>query len=76
MLMRPGALPLYQQILLDVFAPPFVLGIWWLLSRNLQSALGTTNDPVVQGWTAPMAKFLLVAMYVICFGITAYAYFF
>jgi hypothetical protein len=73
---RPNALPLSQQILLDVFAPPALTLIWWLLSKVKSYQLGTDNNPAVQGWIEDGWKYLLGALYAVVISITLYAYFF
>jgi hypothetical protein len=73
---RPSAIPITQQILLDIFAPPAFTMIWWLLSRFKAYQLGTDDSPAVQGWIEDGWKYLLVALYVVMISITAYAYFF
>ncbi len=37
--MHQGALPLSQQILLDIFVPPAGTLVWWLMSRVWASAI-------------------------------------
>jgi len=75
-MVRPGALPLYQQILYDIFLPPIGTGICWLMSRGLSNALGTTDSPRIKWFTKRLMWFALVAAYVIMFSITFYGYFF
>jgi hypothetical protein len=49
MLHRHAPLPFYQMLLLDIFGPPVMTGIWWLMSKGKQSELGTSDDPAVAG---------------------------
>jgi ABC-type molybdate transport system permease subunit len=74
--MREGALPLGQQIVLGLIAPPVITGLWWLLSRGWNGFLGTTDDEVVRSWRKPATLAILVVCYVLMFCITAIAYFF
>jgi len=60
-MVRPGALPLYQQILYDIFLPPIGTGICWLMSRGLSNALGTTDSPRIKWFTKRLMWFALVA---------------
>jgi hypothetical protein len=74
MLLRHAPLPLYQMLLIDIFAPPIGTGIWWLMVRGLRSNLGTSDDVAVEGWTKSIGRFILIAAYAIFFGVTIYAY--
>jgi hypothetical protein len=74
MLLRHAPVPLYQALLIDVFVPPVITGIWWLMCKGKQSELGTADDPAVAGWTESLGKFLLIALYLGTFGMTVYAY--
>jgi hypothetical protein len=62
------------MLLLDIFAPPVGVTIWWLMSKGLQMRLGTTNDSVVAGWTKSLGWFLLIAVELMFWGGTVYAY--
>ena len=75
-MVRAGALPLYLQILYDIFLPPIGTGICWLMSRGLSDALGTTDSPRIRRFTKGLMWSVLVASYVIMFSITLYGYFF
>jgi hypothetical protein len=75
-MIRTGALPLGQQIALDLFAPPLITAVWWLLSGGWSGLLGTTESEVVKGWRKPAVWTVLIVCYVLMFGTTAYAYFF
>ncbi len=75
-MVREGALPLGQQIALDLIAPAAITGIWWFLSGGLSSILGTADSEVVKSWRKPATWTVLIACYVLAFGITVYAYFF
>jgi hypothetical protein len=72
---RHGALPLYQQILYDIFLPPVGVAIWWLYSKGLANRLGTSDSPAVKGWTKSLMWIILAAAYAIMFSITIYGYF-
>jgi hypothetical protein len=75
-MLRSNALPISQQILLDLFVPPAMTLIWWLLCKSTAYQLGTDDSPAVQGWIEDGWKYLLAALYVIAISITLYAYFF
>lgn len=75
-MIRPGALPLYQQILTAVFWPPVGTVVWWLMSRGWALTVqgGTVSERTkrrqkVEVWA------VLVLGYVISFGVIIYAYF-
>lgn len=74
-MVRPGALPLRQQIALDIFAPLLITAVWWLLSGGWSALLGTTESEVVKSWRKPAMWTVLIVCYILMFGITAYAYF-
>jgi hypothetical protein len=73
MFVRDGALPLGQQIALDLVAPPIITAIWWLLARGWAQSLGTTDWAL--RWQKPATLAVLIAAYFIMFSITLYAYF-
>ncbi len=75
-MIRPGASPIGQQIVLDLVAPPLLTGLWWLLSRAWSGLLGTTNSGVVRGWQQSGTWIILVVCYFLMFGMTLYGYFF
>ena len=74
MLIRHAPVPLYEMLIGDLIGPPILTGIWWLMSKGLQNNLGTNDDPAVAGWTRSIGRFLLIAAYVMGFGITIYGY--
>jgi hypothetical protein len=82
---RPNALPIGQQILLDLLVPPAMTFVWWALSkaRARQSFFGRDGlrqldddeNITVQGWIDDGWKYLLAILYLVVFTVTAYAYF-
>ncbi len=70
--MRPGALPLYEQILYDIFIPPAGTIVCWLMCKGLAIQLGTSNSEVVRGWTRSGFWIVLCAAYTLMFSITIY----
>jgi hypothetical protein len=72
---RHAGLPMYQQVLVLIFMPPIVTGIWWLMSRGLTNTLGTTESPTVKGWTKSLGWFILVALYVVALVLFVGAHF-
>lgn len=75
-MIREGALPLWQQIVIDVLAPPLITSIWWLLSGGWSALLGTADSEVVRGWRKPAMLTVLIGCYALMFGMTIYAYLF
>jgi len=74
--MHEGALPLSQQILLDIFVPPAGTLVWWLMSRVWASAVqGGEVSQTTRKRQKRLAVGLLVAVYVLMFGITIYGQF-
>jgi len=72
--MHQGALPLYEQLLFDVFIPPAGAILWWLMSRAWASAVqGGSVSETTRKRQKKEALVLLVAAYVLMFGITIYA---
>lgn len=71
---HPG-LPLYQQVLVVIFMPPIVTGVWWLMSRGLTDTLRTTDSPAVQGWTKSAGWLILVALYIVSLALFLGAHF-
>ena len=74
--MHQGALPISQQIILDLVVPPAVTGMWWLLAGGWSGVLGTGNSEVVKSWRKPALWTVLIVCYVVAFGVTIYGYFF
>ncbi len=74
--MRPGALPLSEQILLDLVVPPVGAVVWWLMSRGLAGVLqgGKTSQTTKtrQKWEFWI---ILALSYLLMFGITIYGQF-
>jgi len=71
--MRSGALPLYQQILLDVFIPPIGALVWRRMAGGWASGVQggnvsnkTKRRQSVEFWV------LLGLAYMVMFGITIY----
>jgi hypothetical protein len=67
------ALPIAEQILLDIAAPPVLTGFWWIFSRGwagaVQGGKVSTRTKLRQNkgvWI------VLVMLYLIMFGATVY----
>ena len=73
---RPGTGPLWQQILLDLLAPPMLTALWWLMSKALAASLGTSESTTVQGWLSSGIWILLIGLYVTVILVSVYAWFF
>jgi hypothetical protein len=75
-MIRPGALPLYQQILTAVFFPPVGAVMWWLMSRGWAM---TVQGGAVSERTKRRQKIefwvLLMIAYALSFAIIVYARF-
>jgi hypothetical protein len=72
---RPGALPLPQLLLLDLVAPPILVGFWWLMSRGW--AVAIQRGPVSKETKTRQAKLfwaMLCLIYLMFFGGTIYAW--
>jgi hypothetical protein len=82
---RPNALPIGQQLLLDLLAPPAITFFWWgiskararqwFLTKDGPRQLDEDEDITVQGWIEDGWKYLLGILYVLVFSMTTYAYF-
>lgn len=71
-----GALPMIQQIGLDLIAPPILVALWWLMSRGWAViAQGGRPSARTKVWINKGTWLLLAILYCLAFGITAYAYF-
>lgn len=74
--MRPGALPLSQQILLDICVPPIIAFLWKLMAGGWGSLVqggkvseGTSSRQWFEFWV------ILAMGYALLFGFTIYALF-
>lgn len=74
MIIRPGALPLSQQIVLDLLLPPVAAALWWVVStgwaRLAQGGRISEKTKIVR---RKMFWILLAGAYALMFGITIYA---
>jgi len=74
--MHEGALPLSQQILLDVFVPPVGTLVWWLMSRGWAIVVqGGEVSETTRKRQRKIALALLIMAYVLMFSITIYGQF-
>ena len=74
--MHEGALPLSQQILLDVFVPPVGTLVWWLMSRGWATVVqGGEVSETTRKRQRKIALALLIMAYVLMFSITIYGQF-
>jgi hypothetical protein len=68
--------PLTQQLLLDLIAPPLLSGLWWLFSRGWATAVQAGE---VSSQTTKRQKFgflvVLAVLYLLMFGTTTYLHF-
>ena len=74
-MLRPGALPISQMIILDLRLPPIGTCIWWLMSRGWA---GLAQGGTVSARTKKRQKWefwsILAVAYLLMFGITLYGY--
>ena len=74
MTVRSGALPVYQQIVLDLLVPPLGAFVWWFMARGWAA---TVQGGEITERTKQRQKkefwVILIAAYLIMFGITIYA---
>jgi hypothetical protein len=74
-MLRPGAAPLGEQILILIFAPPSVAAAVWLFSRGWALAVqGGTTSETTKSRQRLLFWFLLVYLYVMAIGIFGYAW--
>ena len=73
--MKNGALPIGQQIIIDLIGPPIMTALWLLFSRVWIGMMGTSESTTVRSWTKSGTWILLGVLYVVVFSITAYGYF-
>jgi hypothetical protein len=67
---------LAHDLLLFVVIPPIGTFAWWICSRGLTNAIGTTDDEAVKGWTASGVWIVLAVLSAICLAMLIYKYFF
>jgi len=74
--MRPGALPMFDQVLLDLFVPPVGSCVWWLMSRGWATSVqgDAVSDDTKKRQRTEFWAVLCVA-YFIMISITVYGYF-
>jgi len=75
--MKSGALPIPQQIAIDLFFPPVGSVVWWLLSRGwVNVSQGGHPSERSLMWLRRSYWVVLGRAYCLMFGVTGYAYFF
>ena len=71
--MQHHALPIVQQIMLDIFAPPILAIMWWLFSRGWAGTIqGGEVSQMTKDRQAKGFWIVLITLYVIMFGATTY----
>ena len=74
-MLRPGAAPLNEQILVLIFGPPFGAAVAWLFSRGWALVVqGGTTSETTKSRQRLLFWFLLVYLYVMAIGILGYAW--
>ncbi len=74
--MHGGALPLAQQILLDLLVPPVGTLVWWRMSRRWATLVqGGVVSETTRKRQKKVALVLLAIVYVLMFSITIYGQF-
>jgi hypothetical protein len=69
-------MPLIQQYLLDLVAPPVLTCVWWLFSRGTATVFqGGRVSERTKGWLSKGFIVVLVGTYLIMFGGTTYLHF-
>ncbi len=69
-------MPLMQQYLLDLVAPPIVTCVWWLFGRGTATVFqGGKVSERTKRWLSKGFIIVLVGTYLIMFGITTYLHF-
>ena len=72
---KPGALPLAQQIILDLVFPPVGATIWWLISTGWAMLMqGGRISERTKVWRRNLFWILLVGAYALMFGVTLYTH--
>jgi len=66
------ALPLYQQILIDVVLPPVATAILLLIPAGRLGILGISNRPPAKVWSSSKFWIFLAMLYAIMFSVTIY----
>jgi hypothetical protein len=67
------ALPIGQQIVLDIVAPPILTALWWLFSRGWANAVqGGDVSEMTRDRQGKGLWIVLAGLYLIMFGATAY----
>jgi len=74
-MIRPGALPLSTQIVLDLIAPPIGAALWWVLSRSWSTLVHGGSVPPKTIRRQKIEFWILLGVaYALMIFITAYAY--
>ena len=74
--MRPGALPISQQVLLDLIVPPVGTGVWWLLARGwAKSVQGGSTSGETKARQRIEFCIVLGLAYLVMFSFTIYGWF-
>ena len=71
--MRPGALPIQQQILVDLIAPPVGALLWKLMARGRATAPDEDASETLRRRSNEFWAVLIVG-YLLMFGITLYTW--
>jgi hypothetical protein len=73
--MRPGALPIQQQILVDLIAPPVGALLWRLMARGWAGARAEDASEEARRRRSNEFWVVLILGYVLMFGISLYMWF-
>ena len=67
------ALPLSEQIMLDIIAPPIGTCLWWIMSASTSAVLqGGTISERTKNWLRKGFWIVLGISYTLMFGVTAF----
>ena len=67
---------LLHDLVLFAVIPPIGTFAWLSFSRGWTGILGTSDNTAVKGWTRSGFWMVLVLLYLVCFAILIYKYFF
>ena len=67
---------LLHDLILFVLIPPIGTFAWLLFSRGWTGSLGTSDNTTVKGWTKSGFWIVLALLYIVCFAMMIYKYFF
>jgi hypothetical protein len=75
MVMRSGAAPLWEQLVILILGPPIMTALWWIAARGWALAVqgGTTSRKTKKRQRVEFFV-VLILMYAVGFGVVLYAW--